>query len=290
MDIKKMPDPLDDVSLAYLISVHDQENSMAWSQVHLLLTDSQLRQVLDTVSERNEKMWAEEYAAMSQDEKDDEFRGSAIYYARDHNFFTLKDEYEMVNRVGNFATSGINYLPEADDPELHRRLTRRVEYMSPGEKFTFYAGEDSFLASCFISPFTVDDDRFTSFLHYITYEKAKLFRDRNIYDDILKCTDQKRLKELNHAVKYFIDIVWDMMVPRIFRKGLQCKFSQNSNLYNELLNTSGTTIVLADDKEKVWSCGLGPDDKRINDRKQWTGMNLMGELITEIRSEFTGTY
>jgi ribA/ribD-fused uncharacterized protein len=95
---------------------------------------------------------------------------------------------------------------------------------------------------------------------------------------------------LGHQVQYFIDIVWMMMIPDIFRNGLKCKFLQNPSLLDMLVRTNGSTIVLTSSKFGNWGCGLDPDSHFLQYRKKWKGQNLMGELLTEVRCDLTGQY
>jgi hypothetical protein len=120
--ISSFPDPLDKPCLDFLIELYDKEDNLLWIEVCSKISENQLDQVLAEVSKRDEKKWTDEYNAMSEEDKDMQYRTSALYYARDHNYFTLEDEFAMVNKIGAFTESGINYVSEVSDPELYGRL------------------------------------------------------------------------------------------------------------------------------------------------------------------------
>ena len=63
------------------------------------------------------------------------------------------------------------------------------------------------------------------------------------------------------------------------------KFYQNEDLKYELLETEGTTIVESSPYDKIWGVGLRKSDERVLKRQTWQGLNLLGEILTEIRDE-----
>ncbi len=52
-----------------------------------------------------------------------------------------------------------------------------------------------------------------------------------------------------------------------------------------LLATEGTLLVEASPYDKVWGVGLGEDDPRIKDPKNWKGTNWLGEVLTKLRED-----
>ena len=60
------------------------------------------------------------------------------------------------------------------------------------------------------------------------------------------------------------------------------KFEQNSELRDKLLETNGSLLALAS-TNKVWGTGFGLEDKRNSNPENWTGLNLMGYMLTQIR-------
>ena len=94
------------------------------------------------------------------------------------------------------------------------------------------------------------------------------------------------------------------------------QFSQNPDLGDELSKTRGTTLVEAAPRDTVWGIGLSAKSWKAKNRKHWrgntnththshshththththncfnfTGRNLLGEILTEVREELESTH
>ena len=60
---------------------------------------------------------------------------------------------------------------------------------------------------------------------------------------------------------------------------------QNQNLGVFLIATGDTIIVEASKYDKEYGIELSLGDKKLWDRKQWKGNNLMGQALMKVRSE-----
>lgn len=81
---------------------------------------------------------------------------------------------------------------------------------------------------------------------------------------------------------------FDESVWVLFREGVVydanfARFSQNPQQRELLFATRGTTLVEASPHDLVWGIGLAADDPRALDRKQWRGLNLLGQSLTRVR-------
>ena len=66
-------------------------------------------------------------------------------------------------------------------------------------------------------------------------------------------------------------------------QGLMAKFSQNEELKQKLLNTDDAILVECAGKDKIWACGIRLNDDRRRNADNWTGMNLLGFALMEVR-------
>ena len=119
--------------------------------------------------------------------------------------------------------------------------------------------------------------------------KAVLFDDKDTAAAILDAPHPREQKALGRKVHPFDAKVWERERERIVKDGNRAKFTQNEELLTQLLDTKGTTLVEASPYDKIWGIGLGANDPRAQDPKQWRGKNLLGKVLTELRDELLAT-
>jgi len=261
-----------------------------WHRLADQLSAEQRSQIYEVIRVRKQKKHKEWEETATQAEKDNLFRASAIFYARDHWFVTMHDEYDLVNGTGYYKDISLELIRESSPiGYAYETIKLRRGYMQHGERFTLFDATAVF-APWHTATTIIEGMTFSSVLHYIVYRKAELFRDRDLMAIILSITDQAELKGLNNTVKYFEKIVWKMVLKEILDNGYKALFQQHEPLMSQLAATKGTTLVFADKTDPEWGNGLHKDDPQINDRKVWPGKNLLGEFLTELRVKLTGTY
>lgn len=149
------------------------------------------------------------------------------------------------------------------------------------EKFTlFYSGPFS---QWYPSNFTVDALEFDCAEQYMMYYKALLFGDVKTAQKIIRIKkDPATVKQLGREVSGFREEIWNPMSWLIVREGNIAKFSQNSDLYDVLLATKGTTLVECSPTDKIWGIGRGIKDPLALKRETWNGQNRLGEVLTQV--------
>ena len=115
--------------------------------------------------------------------------------------------------------------------------------------------------------------------------KAELFGDKEIRDQILKCSDQKQIKALGRKVRGFEQKVWDKFKYAIVLLGNWHKFSQNRELREFLLSTGDSVLVEASPYDAIWGIRLAASSPEAQDPMKWRGQNLLGFALMEVREE-----
>ena len=116
-------------------------------------------------------------------------------------------------------------------------------------------------------------------------QKAKLFEDNEILNEIIKAKSPKEYKALGRKVKNFNRKKWDEKKLNIVFKGNMLKFSQNEELKNFLLSTNDKILAEASPYDKIWGIGIGEDDKDAYNIEKWKGENLLGIALMKVREE-----
>lgn len=148
----------------------------------------------------------------------------------------------------------------------------------------------SSLSQWYIKDFKENDLLFNCMEKYMMYNKALLFDDKDIANEILNNNQPKAIKELGRKVKNFNDELWDKMKYKIVFTGNYYKFSQNTDLRNFLLSTKNKVLVEASPYDKVWGIKIKYDDENIENPFCWKGKNLLGFALMEARDEIKRVY
>ncbi|MDO4895796.1 MAG: NADAR family protein [Moraxella sp.] len=135
------------------------------------------------------------------------------------------------------------------------------------------------------SPFVVDDVTYPTAEHYMMAQKALLFNDMEIFNEIIQSKHPKQAKDLGRKVKNFDENIWNEKRFEIVVQGNIAKFSQNPELKAYLLGTGDRILVEASPVDKIWGVGLARDDDKIHNPLNWQGLNLLGFALMQVRDE-----
>lgn len=169
---------------------------------------------------------------------------------------------------------------------------RRAHEAGQRFKYLFFWGhtpkrpgtiDASCLSQWWPSAFTVDGIEYVCAEQYMMAEKARLFRDEETRQRILRAGHPKRMKELGREVRNFDDAVWKKEAYGIVRRASTEKFRQNAELWAFLRNTQNRVLVEASPRDRIWGIGLGKDHPNVENPSAWRGTNLLGFALSEAR-------
>jgi len=115
------------------------------------------------------------------------------------------------------------------------------------------------------------------------HRKAQLFDDDFKAAQIMEATEPNEQKRIGLKVKHFNKDAWWNKTNVLMHEANYNKFMQNEYLKQELLTTTGTTIAQACPFRADWSTGYFVTEPNCQDRQKWTGMNKLGEILTNLR-------
>lgn len=158
------------------------------------------------------------------------------------------------------------------------------------EEFTFFwVGPFSQWHKC---AFTVRDIDYNCTEQYMMAQKSLLFGDEVTYHKIMAESDPRKQKKLGRQIQNFDKSLWDKHRYTIVLVGNIAKFTHNKDLREILMDTELTTLVEASPLDNIWGIGLGEktrdgdDVPEVYDRTQWKGLNLLGQVLTQVRENF----
>ena len=143
--------------------------------------------------------------------------------------------------------------------------------------------ENGYLSNWYPSPFTLDGVAFSSMEQYMMYRKAVCFGDGKVAAQILATEDVAEIKALGRLVPGYDENLWNGIRQIVVYEGLLAKFSQNSDLREQLKGTESAILAECAVKDRVWGIGLSMHDPNRLDRTKWQGQNLLGYALMMVR-------
>lgn len=119
---------------------------------------------------------------------------------------------------------------------------------------------------------------------YMMAKKALLFNDKVTLTKIMATDSAKEQQALGREVQNFDPIKWDENKYAIVWFANYLKFTQHPDIAERLLTTNNKILAEASPYDLVWGIGFEADDDRALNAANWTGKNLLGEVLMSIRS------
>ena len=116
-------------------------------------------------------------------------------------------------------------------------------------------------------------------------EKARLFDDQEIFNEIIVCDHLMEAKQLGRKVKRFNPDIWDRHKYEIVKRGNHHEFSQHEDLKEFLLSTKNRVLVEASPRDRIWGIGMSQNHENVENPNLWRGQNLLGFALMEVRDQ-----
>ena len=180
-------------------------------------------------------------------------------------------------------------------PLLPRNLSELQTSVNTGNqpKYLFFWGhtpklegsvDQSCLSNWFPAEFEAENTNYKTAEHYMMAEKASLFGDRIVREEILNSRNPAEAKKLGRKVAGFEQERWEKCRYQIVVDGCYAKFTQNREMKEYLIQTKNRVLVEASPVDLIWGIGLAADHKDVDNPNKWRGPNLLGFALMEVRS------
>ena len=187
----------------------------------------------------------------------------------------VKDSLVIEGKL--YKTSTIKTLP----PELIPTPDRTITYED--KEYILFAGKECPFSNWHYAPFKLDEKDFNSSEQYYAYHKAMYVNDNTRAAKILQVEDPRVIKRISAQIEV-PEEAWVIRGTMVMRKGLVAKFQQNPQLKTRLLATGNATLVECT-RDSYWACGISFNSRDVNNPSKWTGKNMQGQLLSEVRME-----
>lgn len=135
------------------------------------------------------------------------------------------------------------------------------------------------------APMKIDKVEYNSCEQYMMHQKALLFGDIEIAEQIMRESNPREQKRFGRMIRNFDKSVWDKNCLAIVYEGNLAKFSQNLDLKEQMLETGNRVFVEASPLDHIWGIGLDENAEGIDNPSFWMGLNLLGQALTLVKQE-----
>ena len=119
----------------------------------------------------------------------------------------------------------------------------------------------SCLSQWWMEEFLYENDIYCCMEQFMMAQKAEVFGDTEIREEIMKCREPKEIKALGRKVREFDESVWNKVKYSIVLNGNYRKFSQNLKLREFLLSTGEDILVEASPYDAVWGIRMSANNE-----------------------------
>ncbi len=255
------------------------------------------------MSERQSSEWLALYENLTEDQfiKYYEAKSAVLNKKNDLEYSKMTQREIEIKHLRGFQYVAHHAEGLTFEEELLLKIKERRE-----EKFTFFWATKSPFSQWYKCSFRGErifrtpnylkeserEISFSSAEQFMMYHKCLLSLDFESALEVLSTKDPKKQKQIGRSLKMKEEILetWKVFKTSVVYDANKAKFTQNEDLKQMLLETKGTTLVEAAPNDKIWGIGLAEDDPRAQKRETWQGKNLLGEILTRIRTEMLGVY
>lgn len=151
----------------------------------------------------------------------------------------------------------------------------------------FYGKDNEYgcFSNFFPCDFQIDGQVFHWSEQYLMLQKALLFGDSEIAEQIMLVDSPLAAKRLGKRVADFDSQVWNEKCEDLFFPGLYAKFAQNVELCRELLSTGDAILCECSPRDTIWGIGLGKSSGYYENPVNWRGRNRQGIMLMKVREQ-----
>ena len=199
---------------------------------------------------------------------------------------------EMLNAYAHDAVPRDNYEDKSmQNMKYNVETIKQIACANPQVQFVYFWGHtpakngvtSTCLSQWYDTAFEIAGVNYHTAEQYMMAQKALLFNDAEVYDEIMAADNPRDYKKLGRKIRNFDGKVWDTKKYEIVVEGNKAKFSQNDELKKFLLSTGDAILVEASPYDRIWGIGLYPAQAAKGTVDQWRGLNLLGCALMEVR-------
>ena len=199
--------------------------------------------------------------------------------AREMKHFSILKGDRLIVGKQQYTVNTINQLPDELQPA--KMATRKENNV-----LAFFTGATP-LSNFYKSNFQINNRTYSSVEQYFQYCKAVFAEDKEAAKKILDATFPAKCKYFGKSVRVNQD-QWLAEAKTVMLKACTAKFEQD--LYaRQYLKDTGNYVLAEASLDPDWGIGKRLHDKDISKKDSWTGQNLLGLILMQIRDNINSS-
>ena len=127
-------------------------------------------------------------------------------------------------------------------------------------------------------------ETFSSVEQLVTFQKCQHFNDNMMAEEVLLETDPKEIRHIGSNIEGYDHETWKEIHEEVLMEGLRAKFSSNKEAQEYLVST-GDKVIGEGSSNLIFGIGIHISDEKVLSVENWTGANILGKLLMEIREQ-----
>lgn len=153
------------------------------------------------------------------------------------------------------------------------------------DKIVFFWGKEDIFSNFHYAPFVHQGILFKWSEQAIMYRKAMHFGATKIAKRIILAQTPQECKKLGRSREIpFVEGDWLLWREIVYKEVLMDKFAKPKQR-KAILDTGDRILAEASPFDDIWGIKLAHDHPDAENPKKWRGLNLLGKVLMEVRSE-----
>ena len=144
------------------------------------------------------------------------------------------------------------------------------------------------LSNFYKCSFKDHENEYHSMEQYLQFKRAEFAGDDVNAQKIIKSVEPSECKSLGKKVKVKEE-TWQAAAAEIVKTGLRFEFASDADCKQVLLATGNCVLGEATTNDPFWGTGVALNDAHATNSGIWSGQNVLGKLLEEIRDELNAS-
>ena len=175
-----------------------------------------------------------------------------------------------------YTAENIDKVPDFLKP--HNRSTVTTD------NTVVFSSKHSILSNLHPLKIMIDGRNYNTNEQFIQYSKAVLFKDFENANKVLAENDPYKQMEIGRNIQGYKRHIWQANAPSILNRVNRAKYNQHTHA-KEVLISTGTRLIGEATKDRLFGIGQTLTDETVSISSTWTGQNLMGTTLMDIRND-----